>query len=61
MKEILDIIAGESTIFGYSMPSAWLIAGALLVLAGVKRSVPLTMIAGMMLLTHYFISTMAGA
>lgn len=60
MKEILDIFAGDSTILGYSMPSAWLIAGGLLLLAAVMRSISLTMIAGMMLFTLYFIPLMAG-
>ncbi len=49
------------SVFGYSVPTAWLITGALFLLAARLRSVTLTMVAGMMLFfTSYFVPMMTG-
>jgi hypothetical protein len=60
MQDLINIFAGNTAVFGYSVPTVWLIAGALLLPAAVMRSAPLTMVAGLMLFTLYFIPTMAG-
>ena len=60
MQDLINIFAGNTAVFGYSVPTVWLIVGALLLVAAVRRSAPLSMIAGLMLFTLYFIPTMAG-
>ena len=60
MQELINIFAGNTAVFGYSVPTVWFIAGGLLLVAAGMRSTPLSMIAGMMLITSYFIPTMAG-
>jgi len=59
MQDLINIFAGNTAVFGYSVPTVWLIAGALLLVAAVRRSTPLTMIAGIMLFTLYFFPIMA--
>ncbi len=59
MQDLINIFAGNTAVFGYSVPTAWLIAGGLLLVAAVIRSVPLAMIAGLMLITLYFFPIMA--
>jgi len=60
MQDLINIFAGNTAVFGYSVPTVWPIVGALLFVAAVRRSTPLTMIAGIMLFPLYFLPTMAG-
>ena len=61
MQDLIDIYTGNIAVFGYSVPTVWLIAGGLLLVAAGKRSAMLTMVAGMMLFfTSYFIPMMTG-
>jgi len=60
MQDLINIYAGSIAVFGYSVPTAWLITGALFLAAAGMRSIMLTAIAGMSLLTLYFIPMMAG-
>jgi hypothetical protein len=59
MQDLLNIFTGNIAVFGYSVPTAWLIVGVLFLLAAGMRSVTLTMVAGMMLFfTSYFVPMM---
>jgi len=58
MKELFDTLAGEIFLFGYSVPTIWLIASGFLLLGAVMRSLPLAMVAGLIFLVSYM-STMA--
>ena len=60
MNDLIDIYTGNAAVFGYSIPTVWLSAGTLLLVAAGMRSTLLTMIAGIMLFTLYFIPMMAG-
>jgi len=60
MYDLINIFAGNIAVFGYSVPTAWLITGALFLVAASMRSVMLTAIAGMSLFTLFFIPMMAG-
>jgi hypothetical protein len=60
MYDLINIYTGNIAVFGYSVPTAWLITGALLLVAASMRSAMLAMVAGMMLFTLYFIPMMAG-
>lgn len=60
MQDLINIFAGNTAVFGYSVPTAWLIVGGLSLVAAGMRSAPLTIVAGLMLFTLYFIPMMAG-
>ena len=60
MKELFDNLAGDIFVFGYSIPVISLIAAGLLILGTVRRSFPLIMVAGLIVLTWYFKSAMMG-
>jgi hypothetical protein len=60
MQDLIYIYAGNTVVFGSSVPTAWFITGALFLVAAGVRSVMLTSIAGMSLLTLYFIPMIAG-
>jgi len=60
MQDLINIYAGSLAVFGYSVPTAWLITGALSLVAASMRSVMLTALAGMSLFTLFFIPMMAG-
>jgi len=60
MKELLDSFAGNIAVFGYSVPTIWLMVGGLLLVAAIWRSAPLAMVSGMIFFASYFIPMMAG-
>jgi len=59
MKEIFDALAGDILVFGYSVPILWLIAGGFLLLVAGKRALSLMMIAGLITLALYAMTTTA--
>jgi hypothetical protein len=60
MKDLIDIYTGNTAVFGYSVPTILLSSGTLLLIASGMRSTPLTIVAGIMLFTFYFIPMMVG-
>ena len=60
MKDLIDIYAGNIAVFGYSVPTIWLVAGGFLLVAAVMRSLWPALVVGVMLFAHYFIPMMAG-
>lgn len=61
MKEIFDALAGDILVYGYSVPLLWLIAGGFLLLVVGKRALSLMMIAGVITLALYAMTTTASA
>ena len=59
MAEIFDALAGDIIVYGYSVPILWLIAGGFLLLGAGVRALSLTMIAGLITLTLYAMTTTA--
>jgi len=60
MKEIFAALAGDIFVYGYSVPIISLIAASLLLLGTIRRSLPLIMVAGLIVLTWYFKSAIMG-
>ena len=59
MSELLHSLAGTLTIFGYSIPIVWLVAGACFLLAGICRAVWPAFLGGVMLYCIYYIPTLS--
>ena len=60
MQEIFDALAGDIFVYGHSVPIISLIAAGLLILGTVRRSLPVIMVAGLIVLTWYFKSAIMG-
>ena len=59
MTELFDALSGEILVYGYSVPIMWLMAGGFLLLGAGIRALSLTMIAGLITLTLYAMTTTA--
>jgi hypothetical protein len=59
MTELFDTLAGETIVFGYSVPVLRVIAAALWLVGIFCRSVPVSMPGGLLVITSYVMSAAA--
>jgi hypothetical protein len=60
MRELMDAFAGDVTLFGYTVPVILVAAAGLLVIGAFIRSMPVTMVGGLLFLAFYAMFVVAG-